>query len=173
MHVRRIAIYRAPLLSQTMFSLFNLTHLARCEQVWSVFLFIFFPPIRANVASQGTKNAFKRYAKSLDMNILRDDSFPADADMGMASTLRHVRRVRAASITNQPHALHFSPTTEADEYVSNLSQSASLRVMLINRVVIGNAYKIHRNAPQIVPLLPEYNSVRLKLPNLSFEWVLT
>lgn len=32
--------------------------------------------------------------------------------------------------------------------------------MLINRVVTGNAFKTHRNAPQIVPLSPEYNSVR-------------
>ncbi|KAG8221370.1 hypothetical protein J3R82DRAFT_1542 [Butyriboletus roseoflavus] len=80
---------------------------------------------------QGTKNAFKRYAKVLDVNLLRYHSYPGGADTGTA-----------------------------DEYVSNLSQSTSLRVMLINRVVIGNAYKTHRNAPRIVPLSPEYNSVR-------------
>ncbi|KAF8448706.1 hypothetical protein L210DRAFT_3522920 [Boletus edulis BED1] len=52
-----------------------------------------------------------------------------------------------------------SCSSKADEYVSNLSRSASLRVMLINRAVIGNAYKTHRNAPQIAPLSQEYNSV--------------
>lgn len=55
-----------------------------------------------------------------------------------------------------------SPMTEADEYVCNLahSPSNSLRVMLVNRVVTGNAFKTHRNAPEIVPLSREYNSVR-------------
>ncbi|KAN0074498.1 hypothetical protein V8E55_011910 [Tylopilus felleus] len=58
------------------------------------------------------------------------------------------------------NGIYLTPcSSKADEYVSSISHSASLRVMLINRVVVGNAFKTHRNAPQIVPLSPEYNSV--------------
>ncbi|KAF8547827.1 ADP-ribosylation [Imleria badia] len=58
------------------------------------------------------------------------------------------------------NGIYLTPcSSKADEYVSNFSHSASLRVMLINRVVIGNAFKTYRNAPQIVPLSDEYNSV--------------
>ena len=48
---------------------------------------------------------------------------------------------------------------EADDYVCNLSGSASLRAMILSRVVVGKPYKRYRNAPDLVSPPFGYDSV--------------
>jgi hypothetical protein len=49
--------------------------------------------------------------------------------------------------------------TEADDYVSNLSESASLRIMILSRVVVGRPYKRYRNATDLIAPPLGYDSV--------------
>ena len=54
---------------------------------------------------------------------------------------------------------YFLYITEADDYVSNLSESASLRVMILSRVVVGRPDKRSRNDPHLTAPSSGYDSV--------------
>ena len=54
---------------------------------------------------------------------------------------------------------YFLYITEADDYVTNLSENASLRVMILSRVVVGRPDKRYRNAPSLTAPAPGYDSV--------------
>ncbi|KAF9243538.1 ADP-ribosylation [Melanogaster broomeanus] len=67
-----------------------------------------------------------------------------------------------------------SCASKADDYVSNLSDRASLRVMLINRVVVGKPYKKYRNSPDIVSPPYGYDSIAGEIGwDLNYEETVT
>ncbi|KAI5998852.1 ADP-ribosylation [Pisolithus albus] len=52
-----------------------------------------------------------------------------------------------------------SCSSKADDYTSNLSNEASLRVMLVSRVVVGKPYKRYRNAVDLIGPPLGYHSI--------------
>lgn len=52
-----------------------------------------------------------------------------------------------------------SCSSKADDYVSNLSNDAGLRVMLVSRVVVGKPYKRYRNAVDLIGPPMGYHSI--------------
>ena len=57
--------------------------------------------------------------------------------------------------------------SEADDYTSNLSKEATLRVALVSRVVVGIPYKRFRNATHLVTPPNGYHSVRTLVVNIA------
>ncbi|KIK96581.1 hypothetical protein PAXRUDRAFT_297439 [Paxillus rubicundulus Ve08.2h10] len=67
-----------------------------------------------------------------------------------------------------------SCSSKADDYVSNISESASMRVMLINRVVVGKPYKRYRNSPDIIAPPAGYDSIAGEIGwDLNYEETVT
>jgi len=52
-----------------------------------------------------------------------------------------------------------SCSSKADDYVSNFSESASLRVMILSRVVVGRPDKRYRNSPHLSSPSSGYDSI--------------
>ncbi|KAH7884348.1 ADP-ribosylation [Phlebopus sp. FC_14] len=67
-----------------------------------------------------------------------------------------------------------SCSSKADDYVSNISENACLRVMLISRVVVGKPYKRYRNAADLVAPPHGYDSVAGEIGwDLNYEETVT
>ncbi|KAN0093142.1 hypothetical protein V8E55_003926 [Tylopilus felleus] len=67
-----------------------------------------------------------------------------------------------------------SCSSKADDYICNLSESASLRVMILSRVVVGRAYKRYWNAPDIVAPPPGFDSIAGEIGwDLNYEETVT
>jgi hypothetical protein len=57
---------------------------------------------------------------------------------------------------------------EAQDYSKSVSRNAMLRVMLVNRVIVGKPYRRHQNAPDWTEPPPGFDSVRTHLLILDF-----
>ncbi|KAI9570622.1 ADP-ribosylation [Boletus coccyginus] len=65
-------------------------------------------------------------------------------------------------------------SSKADDYVSNISESASLRVMILSRVVVGRPYKRYRNAPDLIAPPSGYDSIAGEIGwDLNYEETVT
>ncbi|KAG8213141.1 ADP-ribosylation [Butyriboletus roseoflavus] len=67
-----------------------------------------------------------------------------------------------------------SCSSKADDYISSLSESACLRVMILSRVAVGKPYKRYRNAPDLIAPPPGYDSIAGEIGwDLNYEETVT
>ncbi|KAF8134894.1 ADP-ribosylation [Boletus edulis] len=73
------------------------------------------------------------------------------------------------------HGIYTSScSSKSDDYVCNLSENASLRVMILCRVVVGRPYKRYRNAPDILAPPSGYDSIAGEIGwDLNYEETVT
>ena len=87
-------------------------------------------------------------------------------DLGPASILHLSRPVGKFLSSN---ALSEVNVSEADDYIQNINRLTPTRVLLLNRVVVGNPEKRLHNAIYRTAPLAGCHSVRLFFPNFNLK----